>query len=214
MAVMIGLIGRKLGMTQVFTEDGALVPVTVIEAGPCPVVQVRTKEQDGYESIQVGFEEVKERRINSPRRGHLKKHGAQPMRFLREFRVEPGHEFKSGDVLTVEGMEVGTHIDVIAKSKGRGFQGVVKRHKFHGGPASHGSKTGNLPGSVGQSAYPNRVFKGKKLPGHMGDKQITALSLRVVKIDTDRNLVLVRGAVPGPTNGLVTIRPAIKKKGK
>lgn len=211
---MIGLIGRKLGMTQVFTEDGALVPVTVIEAGPCPVVQVKTKEQDGYESIQVGFEEVKERRINNPRRGHLRKHGAQPMRFLREFRVETGHELKSGDVLTVEGLEVGKYVDVIAKSKGRGFQGVVKRHGFHGGPGSHGSKTGDLPGSVGQSAWPNRVFKGKRLPGHMGDKQITALNLRVVKIDTDRNLVLVRGAVPGPINGLVTIRPAIKKKGK
>ncbi len=197
-----------------FTEDGALVPVTVIEAGPCPVVQVKTKEQDGYESIQVGFEEVKERRINNPIRGHLRKHGAQPMRFLREFRVESGHEFKSGDLLTVEGLEVGKYVDVIAKSKGRGFQGVVKRHGFHGGPGSHGSKTGDLPGSVGQSAWPNRVFKGKRLPGHMGDKQITALNLRVVKIDTDRNLVLVRGAVPGPINGLVTIRPAIKKKGK
>ncbi|MCA9729768.1 MAG: 50S ribosomal protein L3 [Candidatus Eisenbacteria bacterium] len=212
---MVGLIGRKLGMTQIFTEDGALVPVTVIEAGPCPVVQVKTKDQDGYDSIQVGFEEVKERRLNSPRRGHLKKHGAQPMRFLREFRVEEGHEFKSGDVLTVEKIEVGSRVDVISKSKGRGFQGVVKRHGFHGGPGSHGSKTGDLPGSVGQSAYPNRVFKGKKLPGHMGDKQVTVLNLRVVRIDTDRNLVLVRGAVPGAANSLVTIRPAIKqKKGK
>jgi large subunit ribosomal protein L3 len=202
-------------MTQLFTEDGALVPVTVIEAGPCPVVQVKTAEHDGYDSIQVGFAEVKERRLNGPRRGHLKKHGAQPMRFLREFRVDTGHEYKSGDVLTVESFEVGARVDVIAKSKGRGFAGVVRRHGFHGGPASHGSKTGDLPGSVGQSAYPNRVFKGKKLPGHLGDAQVTVLNLRVVKVDTDRNLVLVRGAVPGSANSLVTIRPAIKqKKGK
>lgn len=212
---MIGLIGRKLGMTQIFTEDGSIVPVTVVEAGPCPVVQVRDAEKDGYRAVQLAFYETRESRMNKPAKGHLAKHGAKPHKILREFRVDEGSELKSGDVLTVSQIEEGTQVDVVGTSKGRGFQGVVKRHGFHGGPASHGSKTGNLPGSVGQSAYPNRVFKGTRLPGQMGNVRVTAANLRVVKIDTDRNLVLIRGAVPGSRNSIVMIRPAYKsRKGK
>lgn len=208
---MLGLIGRKIGMTQIFSEGGTVIPVTVIEAGPCPVVEVRTAKRNGYDAVQLAFSEEEERRVNRPERGHLKKHGVKPHRILREFRVDGEHEYKSGDVVTVQSFEVGTMVDVISKSKGRGFQGVVRRHGFHGGPASHGSKTGNLPGSVGASAWPNRVWKGKKLPGHMGDHRTTILNLEIVRIDPDRNLVLVRGAVPGAPRSLVAIRPAVKK---
>ena len=213
---MVGLIGRKLGMTQIFTEDGSIVPVTVVEAGPCPVVQVRDAEKDGYRAVQLAFYETRESRLNKPEKGHLAKHGAKPHKILREFRVDESSELKSGDVLTVEQVEEGAHVDVVGTSKGRGFQGVVKRHGFGGGPASHGSKTGNLPGSIGQSAYPARVLKGTRLPGHMGDARVTVPNLRVVKVDTDRNLVLIRGAVPGSRNSIVMIRPAYKalKKGK
>lgn len=214
---MIGLIGRKIGMTQVFSEDGTLVPVTVVEAGPCKVVQVKTPDRDGYAAVQLGFGEIRERLLNKPRRGHLARHGAAPVRLLREFRLEGKDEVKTGDVLTVEQIEVGTRVDVIGTSKGRGFQGVVKRHGHRGGPASHGSKTGDLPGSIGSSAWPSHVFKGRVLPGHMGAARTTARNLRVVRVDTDRNLVLLEGSVPGAPNGFVVIRPCCssgkKRKG-
>jgi len=212
---MVGLIGRKLGMAQIFAENGHVVPVTVIEAGPCPVLQVKTEETDGYRAVQLGFDEVPEKRLNRPELGHVKKHGGTHSRIIREFRLGEGDEFSSGDVVTVGSLEVGSKVDVRGVSKGRGFAGVVKRHHFHGGPASHGSKTGDLPGSVGASAYPNRVLKGKKLPGHLGDASVTVQNLEVVQVDTERNLVLIRGAVPGGPRSLVTIHLAIKtKKGK
>lgn len=213
---MVGLIGRKLGMAQVFAENGTVVPVTVIQAGPCPVLQVKTEETDGYRAVQLGFDEVAEKRLSRPEVGHLKKHGGALTRVVREFRVGPGSELKSGDVVTVASLEIGAEVDVIGTSKGRGFQGVVKRHHFTGGPGSHGSKTGDMPGSVGASAYPNRVWKGKRLPGHMGDARVTAQNLVVVQVDAERNLVLVRGAVPGGPRSLVAIQPAVKakKKGK
>lgn len=205
---MIGLIGRKIGMTQVFTEKGACLPVTVLEAGPCPVIQVKTPERDGYAAAQLGFGEVPERKLNRPQLGHLARHGAKAMRILREFRLKPEDGVKQGDTLTVDGIEIGSRVDVISTSKGKGFQGVVKRHHFHGGPASHGSKTGDLPGSVGASAWPSHVVKGRRLPGQMGNKRITVRNLLVVRIDTDRNLVLVEGSVPGGSNTYVLIRPA------
>ena len=205
---MIGLIGRKIGMTQVFTDKGLCLPVTVLEAGPCPVIQVKTAQRDGYAAAQLGFGETVNRKLNKPQLGHLARHGARPVAILREFRLPLDSEIKEGDTLTVEGIEPGTRVDVISTSKGKGFQGVVKRHHFHGGPASHGSKTGDMPGSVGASAWPSHVVKGRRLPGQMGNKRITVRNLRVVKIDTDRNLVLVEGSVPGGSNAFVLIRPA------
>lgn len=207
---MVGLIGRKLGMTQIFDESGNIVPVTIVEAGPCPIVQVRNENRDGYRAVQLAFVETNEKRLNKPRRGHLAKHGVKPHKVMREFRFTGDSEYKSGEVLTVEQFEPGTHVDVVGTSKGKGFQGVVKRHGFAGGPASHGSKTGNLPGSIGNSADPARVFKGTKLPGQTGSARVTAPNLVVVKVDTDRNLVLIRGAVPGGPNSIVFIRPAYK----
>ncbi len=205
---MIGLIGRKLGMTQVYSEEGLLIPVTVLEAGPCPILQVKTVEKDGYSAVQVGFGERKEKRTTKAEKGHAAKFGARAPRWLRELRVADGAECRPGDTLTVEQVEIGSLVDVVGTSKGKGFQGVVKRHGFSGGPASHGSKTGNLPGSIGASAWPSHVIKGRKLPGQMGNRRITARNLRVVRVDSDRNLLLVEGSVPGGSNGFVVIRPA------
>ncbi len=209
---MVGLIGRKLGMTQIFSESGAMIPVTVIEAGPCPVLQVKTGETDGYEAVQLGFSETRESRLTRPRLGHLKKNEAKPLRVIREFRLAEGHDLKTGDLVTVDRFDVGAKVDIAGTTKGRGFQGVVKRHGFSGGPKTHGSRTGNLPGSIGQSATPGRVIKGKKLPGQMGSTRVTTQNLEVVKVDPERNWVLVRGAVPGAPNSLVTIAPAVKSK--
>lgn len=206
---MLGLIGRKVGMTQIFLENGAAVPVTVIEAGPCPVVDVRTAERDGYKAVQLAWGEVKEKKLSKAEVGHLKSKNLGPMRHLREFRTERG-DLKTGDTLSVDLFEVGQKVDVIATSIGRGFQGVVKRHHFRGGPASHGCKTKDMPGSVGQSAWPSRVIKGKRLPGQMGNKRITVKNLQVVRIDKERNLVVLRGAIPGAVNGLVLVRQVIK----
>jgi large subunit ribosomal protein L3 len=205
---MIGMIGRKIGMTQIFTEKGYLLPVTVIEAGPCPVVQVKTPTIDGYDAVQLGFGEIRERLMTKPARGHLARHGSGPVRLLREFHVAPGHALKAGDSVTVGDVEVGVRVDVVGTSKGKGFQGVVRRHHFAGGPASHGSKTGNLPGSIGTSAWPSHVLKGRKLPGQMGNKRITVRNLRVIKVDVDRNLLLIEGSIPGAAGNYVLIRPA------
>ena len=204
---MIGLIGRKIGMTQIFTEKGVAIPVTVLEAGPCPVVQIKTSGKDGYSAAQIGFGEIKEAKLNKPRKGHLARYGAGPTRWLREFRLAEGQELKAGDILTVEQVEVGSKVDVVSTSKGKGFQGVVKRHHYHGGPASHGSKTGDMPGSVGSC-------EGVRLPGQMGNKRCTVRNLRVVRVDTDRNLVLVEGSVPGGSNAFIVIRPAFSYKDK
>jgi len=209
---MIGLIGRKVGMTQIFSEKGALIPVTVLEAGPCPVVQVKTPEKDGYAAAQIAFGEIKERAVNKPMKGHFGRHGGAAHRLLREFRLPQGHEVKTGDTLTVQQLEIGSRVDVIGTSKGKGFQGVVKRHHYHGGPASHGSKTGDMPGSIGASAWPSHVIKGTRLPGQMGNKRCTVRNLRVIKIDPDRNLVLLEGSVPGASNSWVLVRPSFAER--
>ncbi|MDM7915480.1 MAG: 50S ribosomal protein L3 [Candidatus Eisenbacteria bacterium] len=210
---MLGLIGRKVGMTQVFLENGAAVPVTVIVAGPCSVVEVRTAEKHGYSALQLGWGDVKETKLTKAEIGHLKSHGCGPVRHLREFRTESG-EYKPGDKLTVDLFEVGSRVDVIGTSIGRGFQGVVKRHHFRGGPESHGCKTKDMPGSIGASAWPSHVIKGKRLPGQMGNKRITTKNLQVVRVDKDRNLVVLRGCVPGAINSLVQLRIAGKGRKK
>jgi len=205
---MVGIIGRKLGMTRLFTERGKVIPVTVIEAGPCYVTQVKTKERDGYDAVQLGFQEVKERSLNKPLLGHLKKAGVKALRVLREFRdfrleepVSPGQEVR------VDIFRVGDLVDVTGYSKGRGFAGVVKRHKFGGGPKTHGqSDRWRAPGSLGQSSFPSRVFKGLRMAGRMGNRRVTVKHLEVVKVDPENNLLVVKGAVPGATKGIVTIK--------
>ncbi len=203
---MIGLIGKKVGMTQLFDEKGEGIPVTVIEAGPCTITEVRTLERDGYRAVQLGYGAVKEKRLGRPALGQFKKRNLGPVRYLREFRVEDLDGFEVGKSLTVSLFEKGRHVDVQGVTKGRGFQGVVKRYGFVAGHASHGPTHGKQPGSIGSSAYPSRVVKGKRLPGRMGGANFTAKNLEVVAIDAEQNVLLVRGAVPGPANGLVTIR--------
>jgi len=203
------IIGKKVGMTQVFTEDGRRVPVTVIEAGPCPVTAVRSPERDGYAAVQLAFEEVAERKLTKAELGHLKKAGAGPHRRLVEFRDEDlGAEEgpKVGDVATVEQFEPGQRVKVSGTAIGKGFQGTVKRHNFGRGPETHGSHNVRAPGSIGASAFPARVFKGLRMPGRMGGKRVTQRGLEVVRVDAERNLLLVRGAVPGPRNGTVEVR--------
>ena len=198
------IIGRKLGMTQFFTEDGARIAVTVIEAGPCPVSQVKSKSDYGYDAVQLAFEEVPERKLSKPERGHLAKNGIAPHRHLHEFRGD--FELAAGEVVTVEGFEPGDAIKVSGRSKGKGFAGTIKRHGFSRGPVSHGSHNVRAPGSIGQSATPSRVIKGVRMAGHMGHANITQRGLQVLDRDVERNLLLVSGAVPGPTGGLVFVR--------
>ncbi len=204
------ILGRKLGMTQVWGEGDRLIPVTVIEAGPCVVTQVRTKERDGYTAIQIGFGDVKESRVNKPMAGHFKKAGVAPKRHLAEVRLDEAEatEAKVGDTITVEAFEPGSRVHITGTSKGKGFQGVMKRHNFRGGPGGHGSHFHREPGSIGQCASPSRVFKGLGLPGHMGSETVTVRNLEVVKVDAEQNLLLVKGAVPGGKNGLLMIRLA------
>ena len=201
---MAALIGKKIGMTQVFTEDGTRVPVTVIEAGPCPVTAVRTSERDGYAAVQLAFGEVPERKLTLAEVGHLKKSGASPSRTLIEFRDPDEHEV--GEVLKVDQFEPGQKVKVSGVAIGKGFQGTVRRHNFGRGPVSHGSHNIRAPGSVGASADPSRVFKGTRMPGRMGGKRVTQRRLEVVDVDAERNLLLVKGAVPGPRNGTVEER--------
>jgi large subunit ribosomal protein L3 len=198
------IIGRKLGMTQFFTEDGARIAVTVIQAGPCPVSQVKSKSDYGYDAVQLAFEEVPDRKISKPERGHLAKHSIAPHRHLHEFRGD--FELTAGEVVTVEGFEPGDAIKVSGRSKGKGFAGTIKRHGFSRGPVSHGSHNVRAPGSIGQSATPSRVIKGVRMAGHMGHANITQRGLQVLDRDVERNLLLVSGAVPGPTGGLVFVR--------
>jgi len=206
-----GLIGKKIGMTQVFDEEGTAVPITLIEAGPCFVTQVRLPEKDGYSAVQLGFEEVKQKRLTGGQLGHLKRNELPPLRFLREFRSR-SPEVKEGDVLKVDLFSVGEHVDVIGMSKGRGFTGVVKRHGFRGGPVTHGqSDRLRAPGSQGAGTTPGRIFKGKRGPGHMGNERVTSSNLRVAVIDSERNLIGVRGSVPGPKGGLVMIKEGRKQ---
>jgi large subunit ribosomal protein L3 len=203
---MSAIIGRKLGMSQIFDDNGTVVPVTVIEAGPCPVVQVRTQEKDGYTSVQLGFGAQKDRRANKAEKGHALKAGLESTpAVLKEFRFDEAPEV--GTTVTVDGFQKGGRVKVTGVTKGRGFQGVMKRHGFAGGRASHGAtRIHRAPGSIGAGTNPSRVIKGKRMPGHMGDAQQTVRNLLVAKVDSERNLLYVRGAVPGPVNGVVYIQ--------
>jgi len=202
---MAALIGKKIGMTQVFTEDGTRVPVTVIQAGPCPVTGVRDPERDGYSAIQLAFGEAPEHKLTKAELGHLKKADAGPLRTLAEFR-DPDTEYQIGEVLTVEQFEPGQRVKVSGIAVGKGFQGTVRRHNFARGPVSHGSHNVRAPGSIGASADPARVFKGVKMPGRMGGKRVTQRRLEVVEVDAEHNLLLLKGAVPGPKNDTVEVR--------
>jgi large subunit ribosomal protein L3 len=201
---MAALIGKKLGMTQVFAEDGTRVPVTVIEAGPCPVTAVRDPDRDGYAAVQLSFGEVPERKLSQAQLGHLKKAGAPPARTLVEFRDQEEHQV--GETLTVEQFEPGQRVKVSGLAIGKGFAGTIRRHNFSRGPMTHGSHNIRAPGSVGASADPARVFKGVRMPGRMGGRRVTQRRLEVVQVDSERNLLLVKGAVPGPRNGTVEVR--------
>jgi large subunit ribosomal protein L3 len=202
---MAAILAKKLGMTQVFLDDGRVERVTVLEAGPCPVTGIRTHERDGYEAVQLAFGAAKEKSISKPELGHLKKAGAPPMRHLREFRDEAG-ELKVGDVVTVEAFTPGDKVKISGTSKGKGFAGTIKRHNFKSGPKSHGSHNIRKPGSIGASATPSRVFKGIRGPGQMGNERVTQRGLEVVQVVADDNVLLVRGAVPGPRGGTVEVR--------
>jgi large subunit ribosomal protein L3 len=202
---MKGIVGRKLGMSQVFdAETGRLTPVTVIQAGPCPVVAIRTQDADGYDAVQLAYDEVPERKVNRPELGHLKKHDVGPHRRLVEIRGS--HELVPGDTVTVESFEPGEKVKVSGVSVGKGFQGTIKRHRFSRGPVTHGSHNIRKPGSIGASATPSRVFKGMKMAGQMGSKNVTQVGLTVVEADLENNLLLVRGAVPGHRNSIVVVR--------
>lgn len=202
------LLGRKIEMTQMFTEDGQMVPVTVIQAGPCPVVQLKSKDKDGYTAIQIGFDERK-KNVTKPMKGHFRKANVPAQRHLRELRVD-GDEapVKVGETLTVDIFQVGDVVDVVGTTKGKGFQGTVRRHNFNRGPESHGSMNVRKPGSIGQSSYPSRVFKGMRMGGHMGAAQATSKNLQVMFVDPENNLVFVKGAIPGPNGGVVFVRDA------
>ena len=208
----VALIGKKIGMTQVFDENNRLIPVTVIEAGPCPVTQVMSTEKDGYSAVQIGFRPQKEHRLSKPKLGHFKKSGIEPLSQLQEFRTHEDSGLSVGDILTVDKFESGQKIDVIGTSKGRGFQGVVKRYGFAGGPASHGSMFHRRGGSYGMCQWPGHVIKGKKMPGHMGDVRRTVQNLEIVQVNADKNLILVKGSIPGSRGSLVTVRTAVKNK--
>jgi large subunit ribosomal protein L3 len=202
---MAAILAKKVGMTQLFQDDGSVARVTVLEAGPCPVTAIRTAERDGYEALQLAFGQTRERRLTRAELGHLKKVDAPPMRHLAEFRDEVG-EHRLGDSITVEVFAVGARVKISGVSKGKGFQGTIKRHGFKRGPASHGSHNVRAPGSIGASAYPARVFPGLRAAGHMGSRRVTQRGAHVVALDAERNLMMVRGSVPGPRGGVVEVR--------
>jgi len=205
---MAAIIGRKVGMTQIFAEDGKRVTVTVIEAGPCPVTQIKTPEADGYSAVQLAFGQTSPKHLSKPEIGHLQKSGAAPHRHLVEFPPdEVGGDVAVGDVVTVESFSSGQRVRVTGTSKGKGYQGTIKRHNFKRGPKSHGSHNIRQPGSIGAAAYPARVMKGVRMSGHMGSEQVTQRGLQIVDRDPERNLLLVQGAVPGGVNGIVIVRP-------
>jgi len=202
------ILGRKLGMTQIFDEDDNFVPVTVVLAGPCTVSQVKTKGTDGYEAIQIGFGDIKDKKVNKPMSGHFEKAGIKPMRYLREVRVDDASQYTTGDQVTVKDFADVKAVDVTGTSKGKGFQGTVKRWNFSRGPMAHGSRNQREPGSIGQCAYPARVRLGLHMSGHMGDERVTVRNLKLVRVDAEQNLMLIKGAVPGGKNALVSIRMA------
>jgi len=205
----VGLLGKKVGMTRIFTDDGTAVPVTVVRAGPCTVVQCKTEQADGYEAIQVGFERRSRHRVNSPMSGHFESRGIAPLKYLTEFRVDAEEEYEEGQELTVDLFSEGEQVTVTGRSKGRGFAGVVKKYGFRGGPASHGSKVHRSLQSAGATDA-QRIFPGTRMPGHMGNKQVTVQGLTVVSVDAEENLLLIKGGIPGPNGGLVIIRSARK----
>ena len=206
----LGVIGKKLGMTQIFDEQGLAVPVTVIKVDPIVVTQVKTVETDGYDAVQLGFGEVKDKHINKPEKGHFAKAGLEAKKHLREFRLESVEGVKVGDEVKADVFEAGEKVDVQGISKGKGFQGVIKRHGQHRGPMGHGSMYHRRPGSMGSSSTPGRVFKGKKLPGHMGRVTITIQNLDVVRVDMDKNVILLKGSVPGAKGSILKIKSAVK----
>ena len=207
---MKAILGKKVGMTQIFDENGVVIPVTVIEAGPCSVVQVKTVETDGYNAVQIGFGSVKENKVNKPKAGHFAKAGVKAVKNLREFRVEEVSDVKVGDEIKVDTFNVGDSVDIQGTTKGKGFQGVIKRHGQSRGPMGHGSMYHRRPGSMGPTSTPGRVFKGKKLPGHMGVNTVTIQNLKIVKVDTDKNVILVKGSVPGNKYSVLKIRNSVK----
>ena len=204
------IIGKKIGMTQIFDEAGKVIPVTVIEAGPCVVAQIKSVETDGYNAIQLGYENIKESKINKPEKGHFAKAGITPKKHLREFRVENVEEYKVGNELKADTFAVGDKIDVQGTTKGKGFQGVIKRHGQSRGPMGHGSMYHRRPGSMGPTSTPGRVFKGKKLPGHMGVETVTIQNLDIVRVDLDKNVILVKGSVPGVKGAILKIKTSVK----
>jgi len=204
------ILGKKLGMTQIFAEDGALIPVTVVEAGPCSVIQKKTLENDGYVAVQLGFVDKKEKKANKAEKGHFAKANVNVKRYLKEFKLDNAEELNLGDEIKVDIFEAGEVLDVTGTSKGHGFAGTVKRWGTHRGPMSHGSHYHRAPGSLGECSSPSSVYKGKKLPGHFGVEKVTVQNLSLVKVDTERNLLLIKGAVPGPKGGLLTVKSAVK----
>ncbi len=205
----VGLLGKKVGMTRVFTENGQAVPVSVVQAGPCTVVQRRTVDNDGYEAVQLGFEQRSRRRTNNPLTGHFESRGIAPLKHLAEFRISPEEEYEEGQEITVEIFSEGDVVDVTGKSKGRGFAGVIKRYGFHGGPASHGSKVHRSLQSAGATDA-QRIFPGTRMPGHMGNERVTIKGLAIVGVDIENNLLLIKGGIPGARGGLIMIRPSRK----
>jgi large subunit ribosomal protein L3 len=211
--MVTGILGRKVGMTQVFEADGTVVPATVIKAGPCVVVQAKSAQTDGYEAVQIGLVEATAPKVNSPTAGHFKKAGVPPTRVRREVKVAPGGEaLKAGDQVLVNIFTKGDRVDVVAASRGRGFQGVVKRHHFAGGGATHGSMFHRAPGSIGASSFPSRVVKGMRAAGRMGGDRVTTRNLKVVSVDADNHLLVLRGAVPGAPGGIIVVRRAVARK--
>ncbi|MEG2699874.1 MAG: 50S ribosomal protein L3 [Hungatella sp.] len=206
------ILATKVGMTQIFNEDGALTPVTVLQAGPCVVTQVKTAANDGYSAVQVGFVDKRDKLVSKPIKGHFDKAGVSYKRFIREFRFDNAEEYSVKDEIKADIFAAGDKIDATAISKGKGFQGVIKRHGHSRGPMAHGSKFHRHAGSSGSASDPSKVFKGKKMAGHMGNKQITIQNLEIVRIDTENNLILVRGAVPGPKKSLVTLKETVKAR--
>lgn len=208
---MKGIMGKKLGMTQIFGETGELVAVTVIEATPNVVIQKKTVDKEGYDAVQLGFEPIREKLANKPKKGHFEKAGAKPMRFLREFKDDSFQALDLGSEVKVDIFEEGSFVDITGISKGKGTQGVIKRHGFQRGRESHGSKFHRMPGGLSAGTYPGRVFKGKRMEGRMGNEKVTVQNLEIVRVDADKNLLLVKGAVPGARNGMVLVKAALKK---
>ena len=204
------ILGKKVGMTQMFLADGTMIPVTVVQAGPCPVVQKKTVEHDGYEAVQVGFAEIREKLSNKPLIGHFKKAGVAVCRYIREFKLENAASYEIGQVIKADVFAEGDKVDVTGTSKGKGFQGNIKRWNQSRGRKTHGSHSYRVAGSMGACSYPGEVFKSKRLPGHMGHEKVTVQNLEVVRVDADRNLLLVKGAIPGPKGGMVVVRETVK----